>query len=73
MLLYKCFTLRFKVILDRSNNIFEIMTNENIDVLLKNDGALTAEAEGDGEEADGDNLMEEEVDKTLHLKGQVKK
>ena len=49
------------------------MTNENIDVLLKNDGALTAEAEGDGEEADGDNLMEEEVDKTLHLKGQVKK
>ena len=61
------------MILDRSNNIFEIMTNENIDVLLKNDGALTAEAEGDGEEADGDNLMEEEVDKTLHLKGQVKK
>lgn len=61
----------FKVILDRSNNIFEIMTNENIDVLLKNDGALTAEAEGDGEEADGDNLMEEEVDKTLHLKGQM--
>jgi len=61
----------FKVILDRSNNIFEIMTFENIDVLLKNEGAMAEEKEGDAAAEDEQNLMEEEVDKTLHLKGQM--
>ena len=59
---------KFDNILSRSNNIFELMTNEPIDLLLKTGGA----ADGDVEEDDDDqNLMEEEVDKSLHLKGQM--
>jgi len=59
---------KFDNILSRSNNIFELMTNEAIDVLLKTGGA----AGGEGEEEDDDgNMMEEEVDKSLHLKGQM--
>jgi len=59
---------KFDNILSRSNNIFELMTNEAIDVLLKTGGAPG----GEGEEEDDDgNMMEEEVDKSLHLKGQM--
>ena len=59
---------KFDNILSRSNNIFELMTNEPIDVLLKTGGAPG----GEGDEDDDDqNLMEEEVDKSLHLKGQM--
>merc|ERR1712088_925285 len=59
---------KFDNILSRSNNIFELMTNEPIDVLLKTGGAPG----GDADEDDGDqNLMEEGVDKSLHLKGQM--
>jgi len=59
---------KFDNILSRSNNIFELMTNEPIDVLLKTGGSPG----GDDEEGDDDeNLMEEEVDKSLHMKGQM--
>jgi len=60
---------KFDNILSRSNNIFELMTNEPIDVLLKTGGAPGGEG-GDDDDDDG-NLMEEEVDKSLHLKGQM--
>jgi len=59
---------KFDNILSRSNNIFELMTNEAIDVLLKTGGAPGGEGE---EEEDDGNMMEEEVDKSLHLKGQM--
>merc|ERR1712198_387338 len=59
---------KFDNILSRSNNIFELMTNEPIDVLLKTGGAPGGEGDGDD---DDQNLMEEEVDKSLHLKGQM--
>jgi len=60
---------KFDNILSRSNNIFELMTNEPIDVLLKTGGTLGGE--GDDEDDDDQNLMEEDVDKSLHLKGQM--
>jgi len=59
---------KFDNILSRSNNIFELMSNEAIDVLLKTGGAPGGEADDDN---DDDNMMEEEVDKSLHLKGQM--
>ena len=59
---------KFDNILSRSNNIFELMTNEPIDLLLKTGGAAGGEAE---EDDDDQNLMEEDVDKSLHLKGQM--
>ena len=52
----------------RSNNIFELMTNDPIDALLKTGGEMGGEAEDD---EDDQNLMEEEVDKSLHIKGQM--
>jgi len=58
---------KFDNILSRSNNIFELMTNEPIDKLLKSKGALGGDEEAD----DDENMMEEEVDKSLHLKGQM--
>ena len=60
---------KFDNILSRSNNIFELMTNEPIDILLKTGGTLGGE--GDDEDDDDQNLMEEDVDKSLHLKGQM--
>lgn len=59
---------KFDNILSRSNNIFELMTNEPIDVLLKTGGAPGGEGD---EEDDDENMMEEEVDKSLHMKGQM--
>jgi len=59
---------KFDNILSRSNNIFELMTNEPIDVLLKTGGSPGGEGD---EEDDDENLMEEDVDKSLHLKGQM--
>ena len=58
---------KFDNILSRSNNIFELMTNEPIEVLLKTGGSPG----GGDEENDDENLMEEEVDKSLHIKGQM--
>ena len=43
---------------NRSNNIFELMTNEPIDALLKTGGTPGGEAE---EDDDDQNLMEEEA------------
>lgn len=59
---------KFDNILSRSNNIFELMTNEPIDVLLKTGGASGGDDDGDDDE---ENLMEEDVDRSLHLKGQM--
>ena len=62
---------QFEVVLARSNNIFEVMTNEPIDVLLKNAGReITTSAAEDDDDDLGD-LMGEEEDKSLHLKGQM--
>ena len=59
---------KFDNILSRSNNIFELMTNDPIDVLLKTGGSPG----GEGDDGDDDeNMMEEEVDKSLHMKGQM--
>merc|ERR1712200_125452 len=44
-------------------------TNEPIDKLLKTKGAMGGD--DDGEDDDDQNLVEEEVDKSLHLKGQM--
>ena len=59
----------FEVVLARSNNIFEVMTNEPIDVLLKNAGKEITTSNDGGD--DDMNLMGEEEDKSLHLKGQM--
>lgn len=44
------------------------MSNDPIDALLKTGGEMGGEAE---EDDDDQNLMEEEVDKSLHVKGQM--
>ena len=54
--------------MQRSNNIFELMTNEPIEALLATGGEPGGDEEGGG---DDENLMEEEVDKSLHMKGQM--
>merc|ERR1719433_494842 len=59
---------KFDNILSRSNNIFELMTNEPIDILLKTGGSPGGDEDG---EDDDENLMEEDVDKSLHMKGQM--
>jgi len=59
---------KFEIILARSNNIFELQTQENIDVLLKGGGG---DGGGDGDDDMDENLMAEEVDNTLHFKGQM--
>jgi len=62
---------QFEVVLARSNNIFEVMTNEPIDVLLKAGGKeVNTSNQEDGGDDLGD-LMGEEEDKSLHLKGQM--
>ena len=62
---------KFDIVLARNNNIFEIMTMEPIDVLLKAGGQAHKE---DGEEEDedmGELMGDEGDDKNLHLKGQM--
>ena len=61
----------FDVVLQRSNNIFEVMTNEPIDVLLKAGGREISSSKGNEDDDDMGNMMEEEVDNSLHLKGQM--
>ena len=58
----------FNVVLDRSNNIFELMTVEPIENLLKGEGEVAEEGGDDGDDMGG---LEEEVDKMMHLKGQI--
>ena len=65
---------RYEAILVRSNNIFELMTVEPIDILLK--GELTPSKAEKKEEEEGLEdaplmLGEEEDDQSLHLKGQM--
>ena len=63
---------KFDIVLARNNNIFEIMTMEPIDVLLKAGGQAHKEDDGDDEDMDMGELMGEEGDdKNLHLKGQM--
>ena len=63
---------QYDSILARSNNIFEIMTVEPIDALLKEGGKAAVEGEGDEDADEGmGDLMGEEEDKSLHLKGQM--
>ena len=59
----------FDMVLARSNNIFEVMTNEPIEALLKAGGKEINTSQADGDDL-GD-LMGEEEDKSLHLKGQM--
>ncbi len=62
---------RFDAVLTRSNNIFEVMSVEPIDVLLKGHG--TAER-GEGEEEQEDApiaLGDDSDDRSIHLKGQM--
>ena len=60
---------KFETVLARSNNIFEVMTVEPIDVLLKAGGAEAQENEDEDAADEMGDLMGEEADKSLHLKG----
>ena len=69
---------KFEIVLARSNNIFEVMTNEPIDVLLKAGGKEVGRGGSDSKdvvekEAEEEllDLMGEESDRSLHLKGQM--
>lgn len=62
---------KFETVLARSNNIFEVMTVEPIDALLKAGGAAAVEGDDDDGGDDMGDLMGEESDKSLHLKGQM--
>ena len=62
---------QFEVVLARSNNIFEVMTNEPIDVLLKAGGKEVNTSQNEDGGDDLGDLMGEEEDKSLHLKGQM--
>ena len=56
---------KFDVILSRKNNMFEIATQEEIDKLASSSSASGARAVSD------EDMMEEDVDKTMHIKGQM--
>ncbi len=62
---------RFEAILTRSNNIFEVMTVEPIDTLLKGEGTIEKRADGDELEEEPLMLGEDGEDRSLHLKGQM--
>ncbi len=65
---------KFEHILIRSNNIFEVMTVEPIEVLLKGGGGAKKDGAGAGEGEEEEEPMvlgEEDEDKNLHLKGQM--
>ena len=54
---------KFEIIQSRSNNMFELATQEEVDKLGKTDDSSSAAKFDD--EID----LEEDVDKTLHIKG----
>merc|ERR550539_1717924 len=57
---------RWEVILTRLNSMFELATQEEIDKLNKEGGTSSSSGFDDVE-----NLLDEEIDKTLHIKGQM--
>merc|ERR1711988_307421 len=58
---------RWEVIMTRLNSMFELATQEEIDKLGKSSGRTSSSSGFD----DVDNLLDEEIDKTLHIKGQM--
>ncbi|TRY74542.1 hypothetical protein TCAL_16825 [Tigriopus californicus] len=60
---------KFELVLARSNNIFEVMTVEPIDALLKSEGVSNESEENEETAAGG--LLGDEHDNSLHLKGQM--
>merc|ERR1711988_261377 len=58
---------RWEVIMSRLNSMFELATQEEIDKLGKSSGRTSSSSGFD----DVDNLLDEEIDKTLHIKGQM--
>ena len=56
---------RWEVILTRLNSMFELATQEEVDKLGKSNA--TSSSSG----FDNLNLLDEDVDKTLHIKGQM--
>merc|ERR1719186_279497 len=57
---------KWEVILSRMNSMFELATQEEIDKLGKSGGGSSS-----GGFSDDLNLLDEDVDKTLHIKGQM--
>ena len=55
-----------QVILSRLNSMFELATQEEVDKLCKSGSGSSS-----GGFSDGMNLLDEDVDKTLHIKGQM--
>merc|ERR550532_2410263 len=58
---------RWDVILGRMNSMFELATQEEVDKLCKSDSGRSSSMGFD----DDINLLDEDIDKTLHIKGQM--
>ena len=58
---------RWEVILTRMNSMFELATQEEVDKLCKS-GSKDSSSMGF---SDNMNLLDEDIDKTLHIKGQM--
>ena len=58
---------RWDVILSRLNSMFELATQEEVDKLCASDSKKSSSMGFD----DDMNLLEEDIDKTLHIKGQM--
>merc|ERR1712227_786415 len=58
---------KWDVILSRLNSMFELATQEEVDKLCKSDGQQSSSMGFD----DDMNLLDEDIDKTLHIKGQM--
>merc|ERR1719394_986190 len=58
---------KWKVILSRLNSMFELATQEEVDKLCKTGGGDSSSMGFD----DDLNLLDEDIDKTLHIKGQM--
>ncbi|XP_023325285.1 soluble guanylate cyclase 88E isoform X2 [Eurytemora carolleeae] len=59
---------KWEVILSRINSMFELASQEEIDKLCATGGGTSS---GGYSSADMDNILDEDVDKTLHIKGQM--
>merc|ERR1712227_233757 len=58
---------KWDVILSRLNSMFELATQEEVDKLCKSQGGSSSSMGFD----DDMNLLDEDIDKTLHIKGQM--